>query len=317
MVVYAFRSFVAAMATILVASTIVFFAVRVLPGDPVLLLLGEAGANSPEAVARMREQLGMNSPISTQYVLWLGDLLRFDFGHSIANGLPVGDELLRRLPRTLELMFGGILVSLGIGIPLGVLAARRPGTVLGEAASVSALAGLSAPTFVKGLLLVIVFSLWLGLLPSSGYTPASESLSDNIRSAILPCLTLGLGFSGVVQRVTRASLAETLGKDYVRSARAKGISERAVIYGHALPNAMIPVISVVGIRIGTMLGGMVVIEHLFNWPGLSSYLIESCYSRDYPAIQSALVVIFAIFALISFLMELLMGLVDPRRRKNA
>lgn len=310
----ALRGVMSAITIILVASTITFFALRILPGDPVLMMMGEGGASSPAAVERMRQALGMDQPLMLQYLGWLGNTLHLNLGMSILTKLPVADEILRRIPRTLELMGGGILVSLGLGIPLGIVAARRPGTFLGELASVIALVGLSAPTFVKGLILVIVFSLSLGWLPSSGYVPFPDDPLGNLASALLPSLTLGLGFSGVVQRVTRASLIETLGKDYVRSARAKGISEYATIYGHALPNAMIPVVSVVGIRIGTMLGGMVVIEQLFNWPGLSSYLIEACYARDYPAIQSTLLVIFAIFAFISLLMEFVMIALDPRRR---
>jgi peptide/nickel transport system permease protein len=262
----------------------------------------------------MAARLGMDVPLHVQYFRWLVDLLQLDFGTSIGTGLPVADELVKRLPRSLELMAGGILVSLCIGIPLGVVAARRPDSFLGNAASVLALIGLSAPTFVKGLILIIIFSILLGLLPSSGFVALTQDPVANLKSLVLPSLTLGLGFAGVVQRITRASLVETLGKDYVRTVRAKGVSENASVYRHALPNAMIPVIAVVGIRIGSMLGGMVVIENLFNWPGLSSYLIEACYARDYPAIQSCLVVIFFVFSLVSLSMDMLMGIINPRRR---
>lgn len=303
----------AALLTVLVSSTLVFFAIRILPGDPVLMLLGESAA-TPEVMAQMSARLGMDVPLHIQYFRWLIDLLQLDFGTSIGTGQPILNELARRLPRSLELMAGGILVSLGIGLPLGVVAARRPDGLLGNLASVVALVGLSAPTFVKGLVLIILFSITWGVLPSSGYVAFGEDPVNNLRSMILPSLTLGIGFAGIVQRVTRASLAETLGRDYVRTVRAKGISEDRAVYLHALPNAMIPVISVVGIRIGTMLGGMVVIEHLFNWPGLSSYLIEACYARDYPAIQGCLVVIFVIFSFVSLAMDLLMGVINPRRR---
>jgi peptide/nickel transport system permease protein len=302
-----------AILTVLISSSLVFFAIRILPGDPVMMLLGESAA-TPEVLARMAARLGMDVPLHVQYFRWLVDLLQLDFGTSIGTGLPVADELVKRLPRSLELMAGGILVSLCIGIPLGVVAARRPDSFLGNAASVLALIGLSAPTFVKGLILIIIFSILLGLLPSSGFVALTQDPVANLKSLVLPSLTLGLGFAGVVQRITRASLVETLGKDYVRTVRAKGVSENASVYRHALPNAMIPVIAVVGIRIGSMLGGMVVIENLFNWPGLSSYLIEACYARDYPAIQSCLVVIFFVFSLVSLSMDMLMGIINPRRR---
>jgi peptide/nickel transport system permease protein len=299
--------------TILIASSLVFFALRLLPGDPVLMLLGESGSAQPGVIEEMRVRLGMDGPLYAQYGRWLAQLARLDFGTSVLTGQPIADELLRRLPRSLELMAGGLAVSIGIGIPAGVIAARNQGWP-GTLASTAALAALSAPTFVKGLLLVIVFSVTLRWLPSSGYVAFAASPRANLEAALLPALTLGLGFAGVVQRVTRASLLETLHKDYVRTARAAGLSERAAVYRHALPNAMIPVLSVVGMRIGSMLGGMVVIESLFNWPGLSSYLIEACYGRDYPAILSTLVVIFAIFALVSLAVDLLMAVLDPRRR---
>ncbi|MBS7707749.1 ABC transporter permease [Chelatococcus asaccharovorans] len=310
---YYIRRIIVALLTVLVSSSLVFFAIRILPGDPVLMRLGESAA-TPEVVAQMAARLGMDVPVPVQYLHWLGGLVQFDFGNSIATGRPVAEELVKRLPRSLELMAGGILVSLCIGIPLGVVAARRPDSLIGHTASVVALVGLSAPTFVKGLILIILFSITLGWLPSSGYTPFLQDPAANLRAMILPSLTLGLGFAGVVQRVTRASLAETLNRDYVRTVRAKGVSERRAVYRHALPNAMIPVISVVGMRIGSMLGGMVVIESLFNWPGLSSYLIEACYARDYPAIQASLFIIFLVFSFISLTMDVLMGVINPRRR---
>lgn len=302
-----------ALLTVLTASSLVFFALRLLPGDPVLIALGEGGRATPEVVHQMRVRMGMDGPIYAQYVHWIFTTLTLDMGTSIQTNRPISLEILQRLPRSLELMLFGLAVSIGIGLPTGVIAARNKG-ILGALASGGALAALSAPTFVKGLLLVIVFSLTLGILPSSGYVEFFSDPLQNLKTAILPSVTLGLGFAGVVQRVVRASMLETLNKDYVRTARSTGMSMRAAVYKHALPNAMIPVLSVIGIRVGSMLGGMVVIENLFNWPGLSSYLIEACYARDYPAIQSTLVIIFTIYAFISLVVDLLMAAIDPRRR---
>ena len=314
MVKFLGRRLAASAFMIAIAATIVFFSVHLLPGDPVLILLGEQGAADAEVVARLRAQLNLDAPLHQQYLDWLGGLLSGDLGQSLQTGLPVAEEVLRRIPRSLELIVAGLVFATLLGIPMGVVAARRRTAPAGLAVSAVAVAGFSAPVFVTGILLVIVFSLWLGILPSSGYVAFGEAPLDHLAAALMPALTIGINFMGVVTRMTRASLTEVLRRDFVRAARARGLSYRAAIRRHALPNALVPVVAILGVRAGNLLGGTVIIEALFDWPGLSSLLVSACFARDYPMIQGALLAIFVLFALISLVADLIQSLIDPRMR---
>ena len=299
---------------IAIAATIVFFSIHLLPGDPVLILLGEQGAADAEVVARLRAQLNLDAPLHQQYLDWLGGLFSGDLGESLQTGLPVAEEVLRRIPRSLELIVAGLVFAILLGIPMGVVAARHRAAPAGLAVSAVAVAGFSAPVFVTGILLVIVFSLWLGILPSSGYVALGDDPVGHLAAGLMPALTIGINFMGVVTRMTRASLAEVLRRDFVRAARARGLSHRAAIRRHALPNALVPVVAILGVRAGNLLGGTVIIEALFDWPGLSSLLVSACFARDYPMIQGALLAIFVLFALISLVADLIQSLIDPRMR---
>jgi peptide/nickel transport system permease protein len=306
--------FAAALVTLFIVSTLIFTIIHLLPGDPVLILLGEQAVSSPEVVATVRHQLRLDQPLHLQYLGWLRGLARLDFGVSLQNAVPVAQEIRTRIPRSLELIAASLLIAAAIGVPLGVVGARAPASPLGWFSALLAVIGLSTPVFVTGVVFVVVFSLKLGVLPSSGYVPPADDWSGHLLYAVLPAVTLGFGFIGVVVRMTRASLLDVLGKAYVRTARAKGLPERRVIYRHALSNALVPVVTVLGVRAANLLGGMVIVESLFNWPGLSSLLVRSAYDRDYPMLQGALFSIFAMFILISLLLDLLHGLVDPRVR---
>jgi peptide/nickel transport system permease protein len=306
--------FAAALVTLFIVSTLIFTIIHLLPGDPVLILLGEQAISSPEVVAKVRHQLRLDQPLHLQYLGWLRGLARLDFGVSLQNAVPVALEIRTRIPRSLELIAASLLIAAAIGVPLGVVGARAPASPLGWFSALLAVIGLSTPVFVTGVVFVVVFSLKLGVLPSSGYVPPTEDWAGHLLYAVLPAVTLGFGFIGVVVRMTRASLLDVLGKAYVRTARAKGLPERRVIYRHALSNALVPVVTVLGVRAANLLGGMVIVESLFNWPGLSSLLVRSAYDRDYPMLQGALFSIFAMFILISLLIDLLHGLVDPRVR---
>lgn len=302
--------------TVFIASTLVYFSVHLLPGDPVLILLGEQGAADAEVVARIRERLRLDDPLPVQYARWIAGVVQGDLGLSLKTELPVSHELARRIPRSLELIGGGLVVATLLGVPLGIVAARHPHAPAGWLASAVAVIGFSSPVFVTGVLLVIVFSLALGILPSSGYVPVADQPLEHLRYAVLPVLTIGFGFMGVVTRMTRASLSEVLTRDYVRTARAKGLSARGATYRHALPNSLIPVVAIIGVRAGNLLGGTVIIEALFNWPGLSTLLVRACFDRDYPMIQGALLSIFVIFVVISLAVDLCQGLIDPKLRRS-
>jgi peptide/nickel transport system permease protein len=304
----------AALVTLFIVSTLIFTIIHLLPGDPVLILLGEQAVSSPEVVAKVRHQLRLDQPLHVQYLGWLRGLVRLDFGVSLQNAVPVAQELRTRIPRSLELIAASLLIAAAVGVPLGVVGARAPASPLGWVSALLAVLGLSMPVFVTGVVFVVVFSLKLGLVPSSGYVPPGEDLAGHLLYAVLPAVTLGFGFVGVVVRMTRASLLDVLGKAYVRTARAKGLPERGVIYRHALANALVPVVTVLGVRAANLLGGMVIVESLFNWPGLSSLLVRSAYDRDYPMLQGALFSILTMFILISLLIDLLHGWVDPRIR---
>jgi peptide/nickel transport system permease protein len=299
-----------------VAATIIFSLIHILPGDPVLLILGEQAAADPKVVESIRAKLHLNLPIPVQYADWLLGVVRLDLGYSLQTGVAVSTELARRVPRSLELIVAGLSLATLMGIPLGIVGAQKRNAPAGWAASVIAALGFSSPIFVSGIVLIIVFSLWTHWLPSSGYVAFSENPAAHLLFLILPALTLALNFMGVVIRMTRASLLDVLTKDYMRTARAKGLPKRLVIYRHGLRNALIPVITVISVRAGNLLGGTVILESLFNWPGLSTLLVRACYDRDYPMIQGALLAIFALFIAISTAVDLLQTAVDPRLRRS-
>lgn len=315
MLTYLAHRLFAAVLMIFLACSIVFFIIHLLPGDPVTLLLGD-GAASPEVVAAVKKKLKLDRPIPVQYVEWVKGMARLDLGVSLQTDLPVTKELVRRVPRTLELIFCALFLSALLGIPMGVLGARYPDSPAGWVSSTLAVIGFSSPVFVIGIVLIILLSLMLGILPSSGFIAFSEDPVRHLQYLVLPSLTLGIGFMGVVIRVTRSSVLDVLAKDYVRTARAKGLPEWVVMYRHTLINSMIPVIAVLGVRAGNLLGGTVIIESLFDWPGLSSLLVRSCYDRDYPVIQGTLIAIFVMFVMISLCVDFCQGLMDPKLKRR-
>ena len=317
MLAYLGRRFTSAVLTLTLAFAVVFASIHLLPGDPVTVLLGEQAGADPDVVQKMRTQLGLDRPLIEQFVSSLAGLATGDLGKSLRTGQPVFADVMVRMPRSLELIAGGLSIAVFLGVPLGIVAARGRGRVSGAVASVVAIAGFSAPVFVSGIILVIVFSLWLEVLPSSGFVEFADDPLTHLACLVLPSTAIGINFMGVVARMTRASLADTMTKDYVRLARAKGLSRHAAVLYHALPNALVPVITIIGIRAGNLLGGTVIVEALFDWPGLSSMLVSAVFARDYPVIQGSLVAIFAVFVLIGLAIDICQGLVDPRTRETA
>lgn len=310
---YIVRRVIAAAGMTLAIATAVFLLLRAVPGDVVLVMLGENGG-SPEKIAAMRHALGLDRPLPVQYGVWLGRLVRGDFGTSLLSGLSIGGELAVRVPHSLEL--GAVALALGVaaGIPLGALAARDAGGPLDLAISGASSLGLMFPAFVVGAVFVLAFGLLLHWFPATGYVAWSDDPLGHLRHLVLPAVTLALTFAPVVMRMTRAGMLETLSHEFVRTARAKGLAERAVVVRHVLRNSLIPVVTVLGLQAGELIGRIVLIEYIFNWPGVATLLLAGVFQRDYPLVQAVVVVIAFSFVLINLLVDLAYMAIDPRIR---
>jgi peptide/nickel transport system permease protein len=308
---YVLRRTLSSLIMVIVVSTITFLLIRVVPGDPALLIIGEEQA-TPEKLALVRQNLGLDRPLLEQYAGFLAGALHGDLGRSLVSGRPVGRDLAVRIPRTMQLIAIAVILACAAGIPLGILAARRQNTATDLAASVVALLGVSTPAFVVGTLLVLAFSLGLPLLPSSGWVAPTEDLGGFLQRLIMPSVTLSLGMLAVVMRMSRSALLEVIRQDFIRTARAKGVPESAVVRRHALKNSLIPVVTAVGVQMGNLLGGSVIVEQVFTWPGVSTYLITGIGQRDYPIVQAVVLLISVAFVVINLLVDLLYGYLDPR-----
>lgn len=297
---------------ILLVSLIVFTLVRLIPGDPISILLAEN--LTVEVRDRLVTKWGLDQPGIVQYFRWLGNLARGDFGVSIRTQESVGGLIASRIPATLMLAFGSLLIAIAIGIPSGIIAAYRANTGLDYVATVVALVGLCVPSFWLALLLILLFSLKLNLLPVSGYVSPLDDPGAAFRHLILPSLALGLGLAASISRMTRSALLDVLSQDYVRTARAKGLAERVTLFGHALRNAMLPIITVVGLQLGFLLGGAVVVEEIFSLPGIGQLLIFGISNRDYPLIQGVVMIFALIFVFVNLGVDLMYSYFDPRIR---
>lgn len=299
-----------------VVITLVFLSINFVPGDPVELLLSQDGASpDPQTVETVREQLGLNRPLPEQYARKMADLARFDLGTSIVDESPVGTEIAHRLPRTLELIAAAGILSLLIGIPTGVMAALRPDSVFGRTANLAAGAAQSVPVFILGSLFVVVFAQLLGWLPAGGFVPFERDPGKHLVLLIMPATTIAIGLSAIVFRITRASMLDVLPLDFVRTARAKGVPSRRVLIRHALRNALMPVITVFALQLGGLLAGTVLVETVFNWPGLSGMLVSGVNARDYPVVTGVIVVVAAFYIGLNLLVDIIYGLTDPRVRR--
>ncbi len=314
MLVYFLRQVLLAIPALLGVILITFILMRAVPGDVVTNLVGLEGNVSPERMAEMRRMFGLDLPIHVQFGQWFGAVLQGDLGSSLRTSRPIVQDLLLRFPVTLELTFFSLLIALVIAIPLGIVAAVRRGSVVDFLVSVFALLGLSIPGFFLGILLILLFSLKLGMLPPAGFVTVQDSLLENLKNMILPSLSLGLVLAAAITRIVRSSMLEVLNRDYIRTARAKGLAERIVTYRHALRNALIPVITVVGLQFGTLLGGAVIIEQVFSLPGVGRFALEGINLRDYPVVQGAVLLIAAAFILVNLLVDVIYSLIDPRIR---
>lgn len=330
--IYIVRRLLNLIPVLLGITLLVFAFLHLIPGDPAVVMAGERA--TPEQVAALREQLGLNQPLPIQYLVFLGNLLRLNFGTSIISGVPIAEEIRTRWPATFELSVAAMLVATILGIPAGVLAAVRKNSAVDNLTMSGSLLGVSLPVYWLGLLLVYLFAVNLQWLPPSGrisidagfnFKPITgfyvldallqgdfRALQDVLAHLILPAITLGTIPLAILARITRSAMLEVLSQDYIRTARAKGLLERWVILKHALKNALLPVVTIIGLQFGTLLGGAILTETIFSWPGIGSWIYEGILSRDYPVVQGGVVFVAVAFVLINLLVDLSYGFLDPR-----
>lgn len=291
---------------------IVFAGVRAIPGDPARVL---AGAEADEAgLEEIRQQYGLNESLTTQYVRWIGHAVRGDLGVSIRTRQPVAATVATKLPVTMELAFFGLVIALAIAIPAGVLAAVRRNTKWDVLMSTVSLGGVSIPNFWLGIMLILLVSVRLGWLPASGYVPPWSDPVDNLRRMVMPALVLGTGLAAVLMRQTRNAMIEVLGADYIRTARAKGLAQRAVLVRHALRNSLIPVVTILGLQMGALMSGAVVTEQIFVVPGFGRLIVEAVFTRDYPVVQGVVLITASSYVLINLFVDVSYSLLNPRIR---
>jgi peptide/nickel transport system permease protein len=290
--------------TVLLISTIIFFVIRVIPGDPALVIAGLDA--SPESVAAIRAKIGTDQPLAVQYIRWLASVVCFDFGTSLSTGQPVTRMIIERFPLTLALALLGMVVAIVVSIPLGVVSAVRRWSVWDYLGMLFSQIGMAVPSFWLGILLLLALAVKVRLFPLFG--------SGTFKHLVLPAVALGFARAAVLLRLTRASMVEELSREYVVTARAKGLTERMVKYKHALKNALLPVVTVAGIQLGYMLGGAVIIEQVFSLPGLGRLFLTGVYQRDFPLIQGGIVFIALAFSLINFAVDILYSVLNPKIR---
>jgi peptide/nickel transport system permease protein len=310
---YIARRFLLTIPAMLAMSVVVFMMIRLIPGDPAQVILGLR--STPETLQTLREEMRLNDPLWVQYGHWLGNVLRGDLGVDYRTHEPIREQLLARLPVTLEMAFLAMLISALLAIPLGLLAATRRGAAEHGTLALG-LVGISIPDFWLGVMLILIVSLGLGWLPSSGYVPMNESLQDNIRHMLLPALTLALNLAAVLSRTVRTAVLDVLDRPFVRTARAKGLKERAVVAGHIMKNAAIPVITVMGLQLGYVLGGAIIIEQIFALPGVGRLTLNAVLERNYPVVQGAVLLITFSVMLVTIFTDALYAVLDPRVRQR-
>ncbi|MGG4455896.1 ABC transporter permease [Brevibacillus porteri] len=295
---------------LLLVSIMTFSLIHMIPGDPARVILGEEA--TPEAYAALRNELGLDQPIVVQYFSWLGKVVTGDLGISITDRVPVADLIMQRLPATVELTIGTFLVAILIAFPAGILAAVRRGTWIDYTSTFTALGGMSIPSFWLAMMMIIFFAVENQWLPSSGYVPFSENPTQNLMAMILPCLATGLRESAVLMRMLRSSLLDVVSMDFIRTAKAKGLNEARTILGHALRNAMVPVVTTSGLMIAGLLGGLVITESIFSIPGFGRLIVESVFKRDYVTVQGAILVSAVLVVLVNLIVDILYAVIDPR-----
>jgi peptide/nickel transport system permease protein len=307
-----FRRLLVAIPTLLIVTLFVFALQHALPGDPFLVIAGEE--RDPEVIARLREIYRMDDPIPVQYLAWLGQVVQGEFGRSLRTGEPVLTLIAQKLPVTIQLAIASMVVALALGLPAGIIAAVRRGTAVDYTASAVALSGLSIPNFWLGIMLILFVSVELKLLPASGYVPFFSDPVGALETLVMPAFVLGSGIAAFIMRHTRSAMLEVLRSDYIRTARAKGLRERAVINRHALRNALVPVITLSTILFGELLAGAVLTEQVFTIPGFGKLIVDAVFNRDYGVVQGVVLCTAIGFILMNLLADVLYILVNPKLR---
>lgn len=307
---YILQRLALAVVVVLGVTFVVFMIVQIVPGDPARVVLGPYA--NDEAVEALRDRMGLNRPFLVQYVSWLGGLVRGDFGDSLITSQPVAPQLWSRLGPSLELALVSLFVGLSIAFPVGIVSALKPGSRIDIVASLLSQIGVSVPSFWMGILLVLFFSLNLRWLPPSGYTPFVEDPGDWLAHMILPAMTAGLVSASILTRFIRSAMLDVLHMNYVQTARAKGLPENSVIYKHALRNALINIVTIIGLQITALFSGVVIVEVVFAWPGLGRLALNAVLERDYPMLQGAVLLVAVMVAMVNLIVDLLYFILDPR-----
>ena len=309
---YILRRILAVIPVMLLVAVFVFLLLRLTPGDPAAIIAGDMA--TPAQLERIREAMGLNDPLHIQFVTWVGQLLRGDLGVSLISNTPVATMVADRIAPTLSIAVLTIVMSVAIAVPMGVLAAWKHRSMADYAVMTFSVLGFSVPVFVIGYLFILVFSLKLGWFPVQGFTPLSAGLGGFLSNAFLPALTLSTIYVALIARMTRANMLEVLGEDYIRTARAKGAPERTVLFRHALKNAAVPILTVIGTGFALLIGGVVVTETVFNIPGVGRLTVDAILARDYPVIQAMILLTSFLYVLVNLLIDLSYSLFDPRIR---
>ncbi len=307
---YVVQRLLLALVVVLGITFVVFMIMQIVPGDPARVILGPYA--SDESVAGLRDRLGLDRPFFEQYLSWLSKALRGDFGQSLLNGQDVSPQLRGRIGPSFELAMVSLVIGLVIAFPIGIISALKPGSAIDIIATVFSQIGVSIPSFWMGILLIIIFSLNLELLPPSGYTPISEDAGDWLAHIILPAFTAGFVSASIQTRFIRSAMLDVLSANYVQTARAKGLNERTVILRHALRNALINIVTIIGLQITALFSGIVIVEVVFSWPGLGRLAFNAVEERDYPLLQGAVMVVAIMVTLVNLVVDLLYFLLDPR-----
>lgn len=301
-------------AVVFVVSAVVFSCLHVLPGDPFLARQGTNAALSAEDLQKLRDTAGLNKPLHEQYLAWIGGVARGDLGLSYFDQSSVSKMLALRLPATLELTLFSLLLSLSLALPLGIIAATHQNSIVDHVVTAVGSIGMSVPSFWLGMMLILVFSVTLRWLPAVGYAPLFDDPIGNLKHIAMPCVTLALVLVAPTMRFLRSSMLEVMRQEYVQTAKAKGLAPRSVVLVHVLKNAMIPTITVIGLQTGYLLGGSVVVEWVFGWPGLGQLVVDAISRRDYAVVQASVMTFATGFVLVNLLVDLLYGVMDPRIR---